>query len=227
MDRRAAELKEQYRLRFAELGDYRRKVWEIICDNFLARQVHPHSTILDLGCGWGEFINNITARRKLAMDLNPDTKAKLADDVEFIHQDCSREWRIGDRVLDVVFTSNFLEHLPDKPSIERTVQEARRCLKQNGTIICLGPNIKFIPGAYWDFWDHHVPLSESSLSELLRLNGFSIDLCIPRFLPYSMSSGRKSPLFLVKLYLRIPWLWPLVGKQFLIIGRKVGEGPEA
>src|SRR5213593_2943079 len=182
MDRRAAELKEQYRLRFAELGDYRRKVWEIICDNFLARQVHPHSTILDLGCGWGEFINNITARRKLAMDLNPDTKAKLADDVEFIHQDCSREWRIGDRVLDVVFTSNFLELLPDKPSIERTVQEARRCLKQNGTIICLGPNIKFIPGAYWDFWDHHVPLSESSLSELLRLNGFSIDLCIPRFL---------------------------------------------
>ena len=48
--------------------------------------------VLDLGCGWGEFINQIDARSKYGMDLNPDTREFLSDDVTFLHQDCSREW---------------------------------------------------------------------------------------------------------------------------------------
>jgi hypothetical protein len=45
-------------------------------------------------------------------------------------------------------------------------------------------------------------------------------LKIPRFLPYSMSTGRTPPSFFVKLYLKLPILWPLFGKQFLVIGKK-------
>jgi predicted SAM-dependent methyltransferase len=88
--------------------------------------------------------------------------------------------------LDAVFSSNFFEHLNDKDSIERTVSEAYRCLKDDGLIICLNPIIKYLPGAYWDFWDHHIPLTKLSCSEMLKMNGFSIEKCIPRFLPYSM-----------------------------------------
>ena len=46
--------------------------------------------------------------------------------------------RFAPTTLDVVFTSNFLEHLPDKASVERTVAEAQRCLKNGGLLICLG-----------------------------------------------------------------------------------------
>ena len=48
--------------------------------------------VLDLGCGYGEFINQVRARRKIAMDLNPDAPSHLAPGVEFLHQDCSVRW---------------------------------------------------------------------------------------------------------------------------------------
>ena len=81
--------------------------------------------------------------------------------------------------------------------------------------------MKYLSGAYWDFWDHFVPLTELSVSELLRLEGFIVDQCIPRFLPYSMSNGGRHPiLVMVKLYLKLPIVWPLFGKQFLVVGRK-------
>jgi SAM-dependent methyltransferase len=98
----------------------------------------------------------------------------------------------------VVFTSNFLEHLPDKDHVAATIAEAFRCLKPGGQIICLGPNIKCVHGAYWDFWDHFVPLTDLALSELLRLSHFDITLSLPRFLPYSMSTGWTPPLALVR-----------------------------
>lgn len=220
MDTRPNSLRREYAFRFGGIEEYRNAVWRILCSDFFSKYVAPNARVLDLGAGWGEFINNITAADKLAMDLNPDTGERISEWVTFLHQDCSRKWEIESETLDVIFTSNFLEHLPDKSSLERTISEARRCLKPNGLLICVGPNIKYVPGAYWDFWDHYVPLTEMSLSELIKMSGFSIELCIGRFLPYSMSAGRTPPLLLVKLYLKMPFVWPLFGKQFLVIGRK-------
>ena len=37
----------------------------------IQRWIQPGSRVLDLGCGWGEFIRNVQASRKYAMDLNP------------------------------------------------------------------------------------------------------------------------------------------------------------
>jgi SAM-dependent methyltransferase len=213
------KLKQQYQLRFAEIGDYRNQVWQILCQVFFSRYIPADATILDLGAGWGEFINNIIARNKYAMDLNPATGEHLAQGITFVHQNCSDNWPISSGSLDVIFTSNFLEHLPDKACVERTINEAKRCLRKEGILISMGPNMKCIPGAYWDFWDHNLPFTECSISELMKMKGFKIEKCISRFLPYSMSNGSKLPLLLVKLYLRLPVFWRLFGKQFLVIGR--------
>jgi hypothetical protein len=35
-----------------------------------------------------------------------------------------------------------------------------------------------------------------------------------------MSTGRTPPLPLVRWYLKLPIVWPLFGKQFLVVGRK-------
>lgn len=215
-----ARLEEQYRLRFEANQRYREDVWRILCTQFFSRYVEPDATILDVGAGWGEFINNITASERLAMDLNQDTKHHLAEDVTLLELDCSQQWPLETATLDVVFTSNLLEHLPNKTSIERMVNQAHRCLKVGGCIICLGPNIKYTGAAYWDFWDHHVPLTDVSLTELLQMNGFEMESSIPRFLPYSMSMGRTPPLFLVSAYLKIRPAWRILGKQFLLVARK-------
>ena len=213
----------QYEIRFAEIQEYRNAVWRILCSSYFSRYVAENSTVLDLGAGWGEFINNIKADHKFAMDLNPATGIRLSKDITFLQQDCSQTWQIDANSLDVIFTSNFLEHLPNKERVEQTISQAHRCLRAGGLMICLGPNIKYVPGAYWDFWDHYIPLTELSVSEILKMKGFSVDQCISRFLPYSMSRGSTPPLYTVNLYLKMTFVWPLFGKQFLVVGRKKAE----
>lgn len=225
MEQTGTTLERQYQLRFSENEHYRNRVWKILCSDFFARYIPENSKVLDVGSGWGEFSNNVIAAEKYAMDLNPDAKARLSPTINFMHQDCSQPWGFASESLDVAFSSNFLEHLPDKSCIERTLSEACRCLKNNGILICMGPNIKYVSGKYWDFFDHHLPLTESSIAEVFRLSGFSIELCLPRFLPYSMSTGKNAPLFLVKMYLQLPMLWPFIGRQFLVIGRKKAKSP--
>jgi SAM-dependent methyltransferase len=217
------ELQREYALRFEANAEYRRQVWSVLTRHFFQRWVPPGASVLDLGCGWGEFINQIQARRKYGMDLNPESESKVAPDVTLLMQDCSERWPIEDTALDVVFTSNFFEHLPAKESLRRTLEEAFRCLKPNGRIICLGPNIKYLPGSYWDFWDHHLALTELSLKEGLELTGFRIEWLRAKFLPYSMSQGFTPPLLFLQIFLRLPFLWPIFGKQFLVIAAKPGS----
>ena len=215
----SSSLSEQYQRRFQASADYRDQVWKSILRVHLQSLVGANQRVLDLGCGWGEFIRNVEARRKFAMDLNPDAAVHLDAATEFLQQDCSQPWPLQDNSLDVVFSSNFIEHLPSKEALELTLEQARRCLKEDGQIILLGPNIRYVQGAYWDYWDHHIPLTDRSVAELLALKGFEVTRSIDRFLPYSMSEGNNPPLLLVALYLRLPLAWKFLGKQFLVVAR--------
>jgi SAM-dependent methyltransferase len=222
MDNRAAacDLRAEYRLRFSPLQDYRNRVWKVLAESFFQKFIPAEASVLDLGCGWGEFINHIRAAKKWGMDLNPDAPAHLEEEVTFLQQNCSQAWPLPDESLDVVFSSNFFEHLPTKADLQRTLQEAYRTVKTGGKLICLGPNIRFLAGSYWDFWDHHLPLTDRSLAEVLRMTGFRIELQRARFLPYTMVDKAPAPLFLIRWYLRFPLLWRFFGKQFLIVAEK-------
>lgn len=216
----AGDLDRIYKRRFAGLEDYRRGVWRTLIDEAFSRWIGAESTVLDLGSGYCEFINQIGARRKYAMDLNPATQRHADNDVRVLLQDCSDEWQIEPGSLDVVFTSNFFEHLPDKRALERTVMNALRALRAGGKLIALGPNIRYTGTSYWDFFDHYIALSDKSLSELLGKCGFEMEFCRERFLPYTMADGRRYPIWVLKTYLRVPIAWRLFGKQFLLVARK-------
>jgi ubiquinone/menaquinone biosynthesis C-methylase UbiE len=219
-DSARSNLKAIYDRRFAALSDYRRGVWAILARKFFQPLVPEHGAVLDLGCGWGEFINQIRARHRFGMDMNRSSLDHLDDGVVFLNQDCSEPWALEDNSLDAIFTSNHLEHLSDKDRLRTTLIEGFRCLKSGGRMICIGPNIKHLTGAYWDFWDHFVPLTELSLKEGLELVGFRVERCVGRFLPYTMTTGFRWPLWTVSLYLKVPLLWWWRGKQFLLIAVK-------
>ena len=119
----ARELQKMYGARFAQNLAYRRKVWNVLVPSFFQKYVAPGDAVLDLGCGYGEFINTIRCGKKLAMDLNPDAPKYLDSSVRFLEQDCSSRWQVEDASLHVVFTSNFFEHLPDKAALGRTLDE--------------------------------------------------------------------------------------------------------
>lgn len=85
----------------------------------------------------------------------------------------------------------------------------------------MGPNIRFLPHLYWDYYDHHIPLSERSLCELLRMCGFDVEHVEPRFMPFTVKSLLPQWAFLVRGYLALrPASSFFLGKQFLIVAKK-------
>jgi SAM-dependent methyltransferase len=214
------DLQSLYRERFLDSESYRDAVWAVLTRDFFQALIPSSARVLDVGCGRGGFINNIVAAERFAIDLNPDARRLLVPGVTCLEQSCSERWPITDDHLDWVFTSNFLEHLATKADLDATLREAWRCLKPGGGIICLGPNIRLLGGAYWDFYDHFIPLTERSLSERLTSLGFLVETARARFLPYTMVGARPMPLLLVRLYLRVPLVWRFAGKQFLVVARK-------
>ena len=76
-DPRAAELAREYERRFGPQADYRRRVWAMLTRDVFQRYVPESGAVLEIGCGWGEFINQIRARTKIGIDLNPSAAQRL------------------------------------------------------------------------------------------------------------------------------------------------------
>ena len=215
------ELESLYRHRFPEeeLAN-KHAIWRVLCRQFFSRYVKATDTVVDIGAGYCEFINNIEAKRKIAVDLNPEVSRFAQPDVQIVNESCTAIAKLPAATADIVFMSNFLEHLPSKQMVLDTFREAHRILKQTGRIIVLQPNIRFLYAEYWDFFDHHTALSDHSLVEGLQLAGFVADVVIPRFLPYTTKSRLPQAPWLVGLYLRFPPAWKLLGKQTLVVAHK-------
>lgn len=204
----------------ADVKRQKRAVWEVIVKTFLQRWIPNGAHILDLGCGYGEFLNHVEGARRLGVDTNPEVVDYLDPNIEFRCGDVCDLSFLDDASIDVVFTSNLLEHLGEKANVERLIREASRVLKPGGHFIAMGPNMRFLPGVYWDYWDHSVAITDRSLVEVLEYLGLRVIDCFPQFLPYTVKSKYPKTPFLVRLYLRVPLAWKFMGRQFLIRAQK-------
>lgn len=211
-----------YSKRFdAEARRWKSQVWGVLWRRVFSRWVDPGASLLDLGAGYCEFINHAVARRRFAVDLNPETAALAAQGVTVKASGAENLDFLQAGEIDVVFSSNFLEHLPSKEAVSDVLAEAKRVLKPGGTLMLMGPNIRYLADRYWDYYDHHVPLSHASVCEALELHGFELRHVEPRFLPYTVKQSRLRATFLVEAYL---WLRPLssalLGRQFFVVATK-------
>lgn len=210
---------EVYRQRFEGTLEYRRELWKVLCKHFFQAYVGPQDTVLEIAAGQCEFINAIESGRRIAIDINSDTKVRAAPEVEVHITSCDDLAMIDDSSVNIVFVSNFFEHI-DKPTIARTFAECHRVLCPGGRMLILQPNIRYVYRDYWMFFDHITPLDDRTICEIAQLSGLEIERCVPRFLPYSTQSRLPKSLWLVKLYLRVPLVWKLLGGQALVIARK-------
>lgn len=212
------ELDLLYRNRFAQQGEMRGDLWSVLCSDFFQRWVPETSTVLDVAAGHCEFINNIVAGRKLAVDLNPDLTNRAAPDVEARVTRSDAMDHLADSSVDRVFISNFFEHVP-REVILSTLVEVRRVLRPDGKLLVLQPNIRYCARDYWMFFDHLTPVDDRALVEAFAAAGFDVELNIPRFLPYTTKSRLPSGPRLVSLYLKVPLAWKVMGAQAFMVGR--------
>jgi SAM-dependent methyltransferase len=216
------DLEAIYRLRFDERElEAKRVLWGVLVRDRFQRYVPVSGTVVDLGAGSCEFINEVRAGHRIAVDLNPATVGSAASGVTVLTTRSDRMDAIPDASVDTVFTSNFFEHLPTKAALMATLAECRRVTRPGGRIVVLMPNIRYLPGRYWDYLDHHLPLTHLSVAEALGLSGYEVVESIPRFLPYTVKDARfpVRP-SMVRAYLRLPPVWRLLGRQMLVVGRR-------
>ena len=64
------ELQSIYKTRFDGRFEYRKKVWSVLIRDYFRQFVNKHDTVLDLGAGYCEFINQIDCSKKYAILYN-------------------------------------------------------------------------------------------------------------------------------------------------------------
>ncbi len=215
-----------YRNRFSpEERAAKQALWKVLCGSFFnPRYLTRDATVVDLGAGYCDFINQATAARRFAVDINPDTAEFAAPGVEVLATPLeSLAEALGPNSVDVAFASNVFEHLRG-PDVLLTVLDAvRTVLKSGGRLIIMQPNVRVLGGAFWDFFDHTLPLSERGMAEALTTSGFQIEECRARFLPYTTKGVLPTSASLARFYLALPPIWWLLGKQMLVVARKPSE----
>jgi SAM-dependent methyltransferase len=220
-----ANVDQLYRHRFPEeILERRDAVWKVLCRSWFSRYVMPHARLLEVAAGYCEFINNMEAAEKVAIDLNPETRHHAAADVT-VHEIAAERMteELPRDYFDAAFMSNFLEHCRSRDEMLAVLREVSAVLKPGGRLLILGPNFRFCYKSYFDYFDHYLPLTEQAVSEALQLAEFTPEVVMPRTLPYTFRSRLPSWPWLVKLYLQMPWLWRFFGAQFFIVGRKVAQ----
>jgi SAM-dependent methyltransferase len=196
------------------------RLWRVLCEDFFQRYVAPGDAVLDLGAGFCEFINHIRCAKKWAVDSDPQVRSLAAPGVDARCAPADDLGWLETASADVVFASNFFEHMANKTVLVATLGEVRRVLKPGGRLLVLQPNIRYAYKEYWDFFDHHVALSDKSMAEALETNGFAVTEARPRFLPYTTKSALPQWPILVRLYLRLPLAQRLLGKQMFLVARR-------
>ncbi|EHB49710.1 Methyltransferase type 12 [Mycolicibacterium rhodesiae JS60] len=214
-----SELDRLYAVRFHDdERESKAQLWRVICKEFFARYVPVDGCVVDLGAGYCDFINNVSARRRVAVDLNPDTARFAAPGIE-VHRLPLEQLTdaVGPGTVDLAFASNVFEHLRDPDALLKVLANVRTALAPGGRIMIMQPNVRLVGGAFWDFFDHTLPLSERGMTEALEVAGFRVIECRARFLPYTTKSRLPQWDFLVRLYLRMRLAQFLMGKQMLVV----------
>jgi SAM-dependent methyltransferase len=207
-----------YTYRFRDVDQASRQaVWTEISRYVYERLGAPRS-VLDPGAGRGEFITAVPAADRWGVDLVRQGDLESAG-VKMIIADIMDAELPAD-YFDGVFLSNFLEHLPDQDAVGTVLAKLRDAMRPGGRIAIMGPNFRYCAKDYFDCADHTVILTHIGAEEHVYAAGFEVMSVAPRFLPYSFRGLLPPSPTLTRTYLRTPAMWRLLGKQFLVIGRK-------
>lgn len=195
----------------------RRGVWQEIV-RWVRRDAPAVETMVELGCGYGDFIDQFPAKRRIAFDLNPEMRRYLGPEVELRVEDALALGNLPTASVDLVFASNFLEHLPGD-RVDALLEIVHRVLRPGGRLMLLQPNHRRCAAHYFDDPTHVTIFDDRNIGAWLERAGLRVVRLVPGLLPFSMKSrGPKWP-WLVGLYLRLP-LRPFAAQMYVVAEKR-------
>lgn len=209
-----------YSYRFQEIDQRERvAVWEEIARYVTEQALQRPVRLLDPAAGRGEFIDAAPAAERWAVDAVDYDAADRDPAVRMIVSDVMTAQLPNDH-FDGIFVSNFLEHLAGPEAVYEFLTRMRAVTRPGGRIAIMGPNFRYCAEEYFDCADHIVVLTHVAVAEHLHTAGFEVERVTPRFLPYSFRGRFPASPALTRLYLRLPPVWRLLGRQFLVVARR-------
>jgi len=191
----------------------RRVLWQTLMDCVFQKQIPPDGVVLELGAGYGDFINSVKAKRRLAVDVWPGMLPHLDPGVEGLVTSITQLDAVLDNSVDYVFSSNCFEHV-SQSDLVNCLSQLRRKMKPGAMLTIVQPNFKYCAREYFDDYTHVSIYTDKGLCDLLAANGFKIVRCVPRFMPFSIKGSLPVHPLLIRLYLMSPFK-PLA-KQMLV-----------
>ena len=138
--------------------------------------------ILDIGAGTGDFLAFVKQNGWQTIGVELSQKAKeiaIKKGVQFVNEISELE----NQSFDIITMWHVLEHVPD---LEKQIQELKRLLKPNGTLIVAVPNFKsFDANHYKEFWAaYDVPIhfwhfSKTAIKLLFEKQNMKLEKVLP------------------------------------------------
>jgi SAM-dependent methyltransferase len=204
-----------FQTRFAH--DQRREVlWRTLYASYFSRLIAARDCVLELGAGYGHFINQVTARRRIALDQWEGFPSYLQPGVESYVGDVTDLSFLASGSVNFAFASNLFEHVSQE-ACASVLMQLRGALAEGGTLNILQPNYYYAYREYFDDYTHRTVYSHTSICDFLDANGYEVIECQPRFLPLTVKSRLPVSPLLIRLYLALPW--KPMGKQMLVRAR--------
>jgi cyclopropane fatty-acyl-phospholipid synthase-like methyltransferase len=191
-------------------------VWTALWRYYFRHRIGPDDTVLDLGCGYGEFINAVSAKRRIALDLWPQFPEHMAPGIETVVAPVTDLSRLEDGSIDYAFASNLFEHI-SQDDLAKVLAGLKLKLSARGQLTMIQPNYRYAASEYFDDYTHVSIWSHISLADFLTAHGFEVTEVRPRFLPLTVKS--RLPVWppLIGAYLLFPF--KPMGKQMLLSAR--------
>jgi SAM-dependent methyltransferase len=198
--------------------DHKRDVlWRTLAAAVFQPMIAPSDTVVELGAGWCDFINSVSARRRIAVDVWQGVTEQAGDGVEAHVGSADDLAFLAEGSVQLIFASNLLEHL-ERDQVDRLVDEASRILAPGGRLVLVQPNFRLCAKRYFDDYTHVSIWSDVSMTAYLESRGWSVERAEGRFLPLTVKSRLPVSAALIRTYLRSP-VKPLAG-QMLIVARR-------